>query len=173
MATQFRKATFQDAPEIWELLQYAIQKRKLEGSTQWQDGYPNPDIIARDVKKGQGFVLQDTLSNKIAGYCAIGINDEPAYDDLEGTWLTTGNFVVFHRAAIAEDYIGQGYAKVLFRSIENYALKNDIYSVKADTNFDNKPMLHLFGKFGYKYCGEVSFRGTPRRAYEKVLNKDQ
>ena len=44
-----------------------------------------------------------------------------------------------------------------------------IPSLRADTNFDNAPMLHLFEKLGYKYCGEVTFRGTPRKAFEKKL----
>ncbi len=38
-----------------------------------------------------------------------------------------------------------------------------------DTNFDNTPMLRILEKLGYTYCGEVYFRGSARRAYEKVL----
>ena len=53
--------------------------------------------------------------------------------------------------------------------IEHFARQHNIYSVKADTNFDNTGMLHIFEKLGYTYCGEVTFRGTPRKAFEKVL----
>ena len=77
---------------------------------------------------------------------------------------------MFHRAAIGNGFTGKGLTNKLFSSIENYALDNNIFSVKADTNFDNEPMLYLFDKLGYKYCGEVYFKGSPRRAYEKVLN---
>lgn len=171
MKYQFRKAQNSDADRIWEILQEAIQKRKEEGSNQWQDGYPNPEVIASDLIKQEGFVL--TLDDKIAGYCTIAINDEPAYDDIEGKWITTEDYVVFHRAAISKGFLGKGLATVLFECIETYALENEIYSVKADTNFDNKPMLYLFGKLGYIYCGEVYFRESPRRAYEKVLNSEQ
>jgi len=171
MEYRFRKALPSDADRIWEILQEAIQKRKDEGSNQWQDGYPNPQIIVEDLEKNQGFVL--TSENTVAGYCAIAINDEPAYDAIEGTWITNDDFVVFHRAAISKDYTGKGLARVFFQYIENYALENGIYSVKADTNFDNEPMLYLFEKLGYVYCGEVSFRGAPRKAYEKVLANDQ
>jgi GNAT superfamily N-acetyltransferase len=171
MDYQFRKAEQRDAKIIWKILQQAIQKRKEEGSNQWQDGYPNPDVIASDISNGIGFVL--LADEQIAGYTAIDVNNEPAYDELEGTWLTNGDFVVFHRAAISKDFVGRGLANLLFECIENYASENGIYSVKADTNFDNDPMLHLFKKLGYTYCGEVYFRGAPRKAYEKILNKTQ
>ena len=171
MDYQFRKAIQTDAERIWAILQEAIQKRKEEGSDQWQDGYPNPDVIANDISSGIGFVL--IVDDAIVGYIAIAINDEPSYDEIEGTWLTNGDFVVFHRAAISKDFVGRGLANILFHCIENYALENNIYSVKADTNFDNEPMLYLFEKLDYTYCGEVYFRGAPRKAYEKVLDNVQ
>ncbi len=45
MNYQFRKALSEEIPEIWMILQAAIQRRKEDGSTQWQDGYPNPYVI--------------------------------------------------------------------------------------------------------------------------------
>jgi GNAT superfamily N-acetyltransferase len=169
MTPIFRLATLIDLPAIWDILQQAIARRKVDGSNQWQDGYPNPEVIQNDIEKEVGFVL--TLENEIAGYFVVLINDEPEYAKIEGKWLTTDDFVVFHRVAISEDNLGRGLAKSIFQFIEDYALKNDIFSVKADTNFDNRAMLSLFEKSGYVYCGEVYFRGSARRAYEKVLEK--
>ena len=40
---------------------------------------------------------------------------------------------------------------------------------KLDTNFDNAPMLKILDKLGYTYCGEVFFRGSARKAFEKIL----
>ena len=57
MSYLFRKAQEEDADRIWEILQEAIQKRKEEGSNQWQDGYPNPKVIASDLNKQEGFVM--------------------------------------------------------------------------------------------------------------------
>ena len=62
-----------------------------------------------------------------------------------------------------------GFSKVSSSKIEEIAHNKGIPSLRADTNFDNAPMLHLFEKLGYKYCGEVTFRGTPRKAFEKKL----
>lgn len=166
MEYNFRQATLADLSAIWEILQKAIVRRRADGSNQWQDGYPNPAVIENDIAKRAGFVLVD--GDTIAGYCSILINDEPAYEQIEGKWLTTGDFLVFHRVAISEAYLGRGLSKRLLGFIEDFARENNIPSIKADTNFDNAAMLHVFEKSGYSYCGEVFFRGSPRKAYEKV-----
>jgi len=163
----FRKALTEDAPIIWEILQGAIARRKADGSNQWQDGYPNPAVISKDIESGSGYVL--TQGEEVIAYVAILINQEPEYARLRGTWLTNGDFVVFHRVAVAEAQLGTGLAQTIFHFIEEFAKIHGISSIKADTNFDNLPMLRIFEKMGYQYCGEVTFRGTPRRAYEKVI----
>lgn len=165
----FRKAFRADVPWIWEIIQQAILRRKQDGSEQWQNGYPNEDVIRNDIAKGAGFVLTD--GDGIMGYTAILINDEPAYDDIKGAWLTTGDFVVVHRLAVSDGYLGKGLAQKMLLHTEDYALQNGIYSVKVDTNFDNSAMLRIFEKLGYSYCGEVVLSGGVRKAFEKQLFK--
>ena len=169
MEYSFRQANTQDAAAIWAILEKAIARRREEGSEQWQDGYPNPTVIDQDIHKGAGYVLTD--GPIVIGYCAILINDEPAYADIQGKWLTDGDFVVYHRVALSEDYLGKGLAQTMLKHIDEFAIRNHIYSVKADTNFDNAGMLRIFEKLGYQYCGEVTLRGSSRRAFEKVLDK--
>lgn len=165
----FRNAAAKDIPQIWKILQQAIFRRKLDGSNQWQDGYPNLQIVENDIKRNIGFVLANAA--EIIGYCAVLINDEPVYDAIHGKWLTCNDFVVVHRIAIADKYLKQGYADAIFEEIEKYAVANNIFSLKADTNFDNPAMLHLFEKRGFVYCGEVFFRKSPRKAFEKRLTE--
>lgn len=169
MNYHFRKATITDAPKIWIILQQAILRRKADGSNQWQDGYPNPEIIQQDIEKGIGYVLTD--DNIIIGYTAVLINNEPEYANLQGKWITNSDFVVFHRVAIAENHLGKNLSKKIIDFIEKFALTNNIHSLKADTNHDNFAMMSIFEKSGFVFCGIVHFRGSPRRAYEKVLNE--
>jgi len=167
MNYNFRKAVISDIPQIWKIIEQAIVRRKNDGSEQWQDGYPNEDVIKQDIKKGIGYVI--TLDNTLAGYAAILFNDEPAYEKLKGTWLTNGDFAVVHRVAISDDYLGKGLAQKIFLYTEDLAIDNNIFSIKVDTNFDNIPMLKILEKLGYTYCGEVTFRGSARKAFEKTL----
>ncbi|SEG23462.1 GNAT family N-acetyltransferase [Flavobacterium urumqiense] len=167
MNYHFRKAELSEIAPIWEILQQAIIRRKEDGSKQWQDGYPNPEVVQKDIVQGEGFVLVN--GETIIGYSAVLINDEPAYAEIEGNWLTNDDFVVIHRVAISEKYLGKGFAKIIIKNIEDFALSNNIYSIKADTNFDNIAMIKIFENSGYTYCGEVYFRGSSRKAYEKIL----
>ena len=169
MYPHFRKASPSEISCIWDILHQAILRRKADGSEQWQNGYPNPEVVRTDIAKDAGYVLTD--GDTIIGYCAIFMNDEPAYANIDGKWLTDGDFVVVHRLAVSDKYLGKGFAKKIFECIEAFAQSNHIYSIKADTNYDNLAMLKIFEKLAYTYCGEVHFRGNPRKAYEKVLNK--
>ncbi len=164
---KFRQARPEEATRIWEILSQAISRRKKDGSAQWQDGYPNPQTVENDIANGNGFVLM--RDNAILGYAALIYNNEPAYNDIEGNWLTDNDFYVIHRVAVADEALGNGYAQEIFRRIEAFVKEQSVKSIRVDTNFDNPAMLNIFTKLGYTYCGEVYFRGSPRKAYEKVI----
>lgn len=164
---QFRKACPEDVAQIWQILHQAIERRKDDGSKQWQDGYPNIEVVNKDIRGGHGFVLLD--KEIVIGYIAVYINDEPAYENIIGKWMTNDDFVAIHRVAVSASHLGKGLAKQLLTHVETLAISEEIYSIKADTNFDNAAMINIFLKLGYLYCGEVTFRGDQRRAYEKVL----
>jgi len=169
MEYQFRQANYSEASQIWQILKDAIKRRKEDGSNQWQDGYPNLEVVKSDIEKKIGFVF--TQNDTIIGYSAVIINDEPDYINIEGKWLSDQDFIVYHRVAISEEFLAKGMAKKMMKLIEQYALSKNIYSLKADTNHDNIPMMKIFEKLGYSFCGIVYIRQSPRRAYEKVLKK--
>ncbi|MGD1317992.1 N-acetyltransferase family protein [Chryseobacterium sp. 2R14A] len=163
----FRKAETSDINPIWEIIQQSIERRRKDGSQQWQNGYPNLQTVESDVEKGFGHVL--TVDGEVAVFVALIFNDEPAYSSIEGAWLTTGEFVVVHRVAVSEKFAGQGLAKKLFDYIEDFTKSQNVLSVKVDTNYDNLAMLKILESKGYTYCGEVYLAGGIRKAFEKVL----
>lgn len=162
-----RKAVISEIPVIWEILQDAIEQRRLDGSTQWQDGYPNELSIENDIEKGYAYVL--TEDDTILCYAAIIFDKEPAYENIEGKWLTDDDYVVIHRVAVSKLAKGKGIATKLFESLEGLSTENNVFSIKVDTNFDNIPMLKILDRLQYTYCGEVYFRGSARKAFEKKL----
>ncbi|KUJ53013.1 GNAT family N-acetyltransferase [Chryseobacterium sp. JAH] len=164
---KFRKAEISDKDIIWEIIQQSIERRRIDGSTQWQNGYPNEQTVETDIAKNFGFVL--TVNDEIAVYVALIFNDEPAYSTIDGAWLTNGEFVVIHRVAVSEKFAGQGLAKKLFDVIEDYVRSQNVHSIKVDTNYDNTAMLKILESKGYTYCGEVLLQSGMRKAYEKVL----
>lgn len=163
----FVKAGESDLPVIWAILQDAIAQRKAEGSRQWQDGYPNEQTARDDIAAGHGYVLvEDGL---VLAYAAIIFGNEPAYDAIEGRWLTDGAYAVIHRLARSSKDRKKGIAIRLFKLAEELCLREGIRSIRVDTNFDNVAMLRILDALGYVYCGEIFFQGAARRAYEKFL----
>ncbi|PIF45728.1 ribosomal protein S18 acetylase RimI-like enzyme [Chryseobacterium sp. 52] len=164
---KLRKAEINDRDVIWGIIQQSIERRKQDGSTQWQDGYPNLGTVESDIAKSFGYVL--TVEGEIAVYAALILNDEPAYSTIEGAWLSDGEFVVVHRVAVEGKFAGQGMVKKLFDHIEDFTKSHGIQSVKVDTNYDNVAMLKILESKGYSYCGEVLLAGGMRKAYEKII----
>ncbi|OBW43003.1 Acetyltransferase (GNAT) family protein [Chryseobacterium sp. MOF25P] len=163
----FRKANAADINIIWEIIQQSIERRRIDGSTQWQNGYPNLQTVESDVSKEFGYVI--TVDNEVAVFVALIFNDEPAYSSIEGAWLTTGEFLVIHRIAVSEKFAGQGLVKKLFDYVEDFVRTQNVQSIKVDTNFDNIAMLKILESKGYSYCGEVVLAGGVRKAFEKVV----
>jgi GNAT superfamily N-acetyltransferase len=162
-----KTASFADLEAVWDILQAAIAQRKEDGSTQWQDGYPNSKTVVDDFAKGYSYVLVE--NEVVVAYAAIIFGEEPTYNNLQGEWLSHSDYVVVHRVATAVDYKGKGMATLLFEKIEELSKAKGVFSIKVDTNFDNFPMLKILEKLGYTYCGEIVVRGAPRKAFEKLL----
>ncbi len=162
-----RLATLHDAETIWEILQQAIAQRKNDGSDQWQNGYPNKQTVANDIENGYGYVLVE--KNEVIAYAAIIFGIEPTYLNIKGKWLSEDPYVVVHRVAMSEMYRGKGIATKLFLLIEALSIKNSTFSIKVDTNFDNKQMLKILEKLNYTFCGDIFFSGASRMAFQKLL----
>src|SRR5690606_26584606 len=127
---------------IWPLFEQGIEKRRLEGSNQWQDGYPNIQSITSDIDKGQGYVCVDATEG-LVGYVALIFDIEPAYNELEGQWLTHGEYAGIHRLVVSQDTKIKGVGTWIMHQIEEIALDRGIFSIKADTNHDNAGMLRV------------------------------
>lgn len=162
-----RKANLSELPIIWEILQQAIEQRKQDGSTQWQNGYPNEQTVRDDFNKGNAYVLIE--QNEILACAAIIVGADPNYRVIQGKWLTADYYATLHRVATSNSVKQKGVATQLFKLAEDICLEKKVFSIRADTNFDNAPMLKILDKLGYTYCGEILVSTAPRRAYEKML----
>ena len=172
---QARKAQTGDFDAILRLLDHARAAIRTLGIDQWQDGYPEPELIASDIERQIGLVFAD--GERIAGYAVLLFGREPIYDELDGAWLTSGDrYVTIHRMAIDDGYRRTGLSRKMIAFAEEQARKQGLLSVRADTHRGNLAMRGLMKNCGYEICGEVRYdvtAGNPIRvAYEKVLEND-
>lgn len=173
MNFQLKIATINDVDAIWFLLKQGIEKRKNDGSNQWQDGYPNRDVVLNDVKHNYGVVVLNE-QNTIVGYIAMIDEIEPAYEEIIGNWLSAKDekYMVFHRLIVDHINPTKGLATWILNEVEQLVIKKGVKSIKVDTNYDNVGMLRVFEKLGYTFCGKVYFRGSERLAFEKIVIKN-
>ena len=80
-----------------------------------------------DIQNGYGYVLVD--KDVIIAYAAIIFGVEPAYNDIQGKWLSNGAYAVVHRVATAGNIKQKGMGTSLFLLVEELCLQKNIYSI--------------------------------------------
>lgn len=164
---RFRRAVASDIPAVEAIMKKAVGKMLAEGKCQWDETYPTAVHIADDIERGIGHVLE--IDGRPVAYGAILINGEPAYDNLDGKWLSDDDYVVVHRIAVDTDMSSRGLGRTFMNEVADYAVLNGVHSFKIDTNFDNSAMLHLLKSLGFSYCGEIHYPRGDRMAFEKPI----
>lgn len=167
MKTILRKATPGDRDRIWEIIQQAKAQMNKENKQQWNESYPAAEHIAADIENNYAYVL--CIENNVIAYGAIVFDGEPTYQSIQGKWLSECPYVVVHRLAVAEEMKRQGIATIFIKEVETLSLEKGVHSFRVDTNFDNFYMQKILEKLHFTYCGEITFQGGSRIAYEKLL----
>ena len=152
-------ATEADLQAVIELVAQGRAALARQGVDQWQDGYPAPGHISADIGRNRGYVLckpgvEGPLS--VIAYGAVVFDGEPAYDAIDGQWLTD------------EPYVLRGVAAALLREAAREALVRGIRSFRIDTHPDNGPMRALLVREGFACRGKVRYEAV-RLAYEKPI----
>ena len=163
---RLRPATNIDLPRMWEIILQAKAQMYRENKQQWDETYPLPEHLQADIDKGYAHVLEE--DGKVIAYGAIVFDGEPAYDYIEGEWLSIQPYVVLHRLAVADEAKRKGVAVRFMQEIMNMALSKGIHSFKVDTNFDNFYMHKVLAKCGFVYCGIIHYPKGDRWGYEWI-----
>ena len=161
-----RKAVLTDVERVWQIILQAKERMRLRGSRQWEK-YPAVENITNDIEREYGYVL--CYDNNVIAYAAVVFDGEVAYNSIEGNWLSDQAYVVVHRLAVANEMTQRGIATLFMKKVEELSRRNNIFSFRVDTNFDNQYMLKIFAKLGFTYCGEIFYEQGARMAYEKIL----
>ena len=161
-----------DIEYILNILEDAKLFLKNNGVDQWQNGYPNKDVILEDIKNNESYVLE--CENEIIGTTVLSFRGDNNYNKIyEGKWITEKEkYAVVHRIAIKKDSSIKNIGMNIMKFIENKCIENNINSIKIDTHENNRNMQNLLEKLNYKYCGIIYLEdGSKRIAFEKILNK--
>ena len=161
---EIRLAFPNEVNAVMKVIEDAKKTLAQSGSDQWQNGYPNADIIIDDIISGQAYVALE--EGELLAYAAVTKSPEKAYEAIyDGNWEgKEAEYLVFHRIAVASDVQGQGVAQTFLEGlIEGF----DYLDFRSDTHDQNKVIQHIFEKLGFKQVGKVPVDGE-RLAYQKV-----
>ena len=126
------------------------------------------EAIIKDIAQQQGHIF--LKERQMVAYAAIVSGEDPYYENIDGQWLTNGNYITVHRIAIHNNFLHRGYADHIIHYAEKNAKTQGIPSFRIDTHHDNLFMRNLVRNNGFTYCGIVQVRDGERLAYEKKLS---
>ena len=128
---------------------------------QWNNGYPNEEVLRDDIEKKQLYVCEDS-GNLVGVFCYFEGTD-PTYTKIyDGEWLDEKHVEVMHRVAVAVHR--KGVASFCY----DYCFERS-KNLRIDTHRDNIPMQRSLTKNGFRYCGIIHLQnGDERLAYQKT-----
>jgi len=162
-----RKAGIQDSESICMLFKKAICVMNENKIPQWDELYPNQEIISEDILNNQMYLGE--IENQIA--CVFVINQQYDEQYRNGDWkYLESSFMVIHRLCVNPQFQRQGIGTMTMQIIEDM-LKNDgIKAIKLDAFSQNPYALRMYEKLGYLKIGEANWRKGLFYLYEKLIN---
>lgn len=157
-----RLATKTDLAAIMPIFDKARAFMAANGnSRQWINGYPQQELIEKEIGSGHCYVCTDETQKVVATFCFIK-GPDPTYALIEeGNWPNDKPYYVIHR--LASDGSHKGIARLCI----NWCFAQHP-CLRADTHEDNHIMQHLLEQNGFERCGIIYVaNGTPRIAYQK------
>lgn len=148
---ELRAAGTNEVQTATTIIDAAKRHLKEQGIDQWQTGYPDDACIKRDLEAGKGFFVVE--NGAILGYLCVDYDGEPAYDQMQGTWNTSENYVVVHRMAFAASARGKGISSSVFQLVEKMSKQRGITSFRVDTDEDNHKMRHILQRTVFHTAG--------------------
>ena len=166
----FRKAEEKDLSDIMKIIHQAQEDLRAQGIDQWQEGYPNEEIVRKDISRQESYVLEK--AGELIATVAVSFEAEPSYERIyEGAWKTQVPYGVIHRIAVRRDKKRLGAATEILNKIIHICREGNIFSLRIDTHRDNKGMQSWIERNHFEYCGIIYLQssGAPRNAYERRL----
>ena len=166
---QFRKAVAADLDTLCDILTHAKAAIKSLGIDQWQKGIPNPDMLAADIERGEGHVLEQ--DGQIAAYGCFIFDPDPTYKNIyEGQWHSVGDYLAIHRVMVSPAFLRHSCGGQLMDCAAELAKSKGVSILRIDTHRGNLPMQGMIGKSGFTYCGIIYLEdGDERLAFDKQI----
>lgn len=175
MATIYmKKATDKDLTRVLEIIDLAKKTLKKRGVNQWQNGYPDKEILKQDIIDGINYIM--VLDGEIVGTAALQQGIDENYETInEGKWddESMPEYTVVHRIAVDPNYAGHNLSDTMIHHLLTLSRELGFTDVRIDTHFENMAMQHVIEKNGFIHRGTITMledeNSVPRTAYQMII----
>ena len=159
----FRRAEPEDADAILTLYHKCVKQGKLDGSSEWDEEYPNRDTIAFDLSNGGLYVMEENA--KITA--AISMMEHDDLDELQG-W-TQIRSCALARLCTDPQKRGRGLARSMINAIQETAKKLGYQATRHLSACGNQKSTDLYEKMGFRKIGKAYLYETDFWMFEMLL----
>ena len=138
------------------------------GIDQWDDTYPNTEIISEDLNVGTYYVAE--IDETIIGGVNIDRNQDDTYLTLD--WEDkSDSFLVVHRLGVKEELWNKKIGKDLMLFTENLVIEKGLKSIRLDTYSGNPKAMEFYRRLGYSELGTIDLKPDKEKYYcfEKII----
>ena len=165
---KIRRAYKTDLKNIMKMYKSCVNGMINNGIDQWDENYPNAEIISQDLKNKTYYVVEK--KEEIIGGINIDRNQDITYLDLK--WQDNSNqFLVVHRLGVKEEYWNKKIGKNLMLFSEEMVVKKGLKSIRLDTYSGNPKAIDFYLRLGYKELGSINLKPDKNEYYcfEKII----
>tara|TARA_B100000768_G_C11017724_1_gene264792 strand:+ start:60 stop:563 length:504 start_codon:yes stop_codon:yes gene_type:complete len=163
-----RKANKTDLDNIMKMYKSCVTGMLKNGIDQWDDSYPNTEIIIEDLNVGTYYVVE--MDGTIIGGANIDKNQDDTYLALD--WEDkSDSFLVVHRLGVKEEFWNKKIGKDLMLFTEKLVIEKGLKSIRLDTYSGNTKAMEFYRRLGYSELGTIDLKPDKDKYYcfEKII----
>ena len=163
-----RKADKTDLENIMKLYSSCVAGMIKNGIDQWDESYPNPEIIITDLQSATYYVAE--IKAEIIGGINIDQNQDKTYLDIN--WEdTSDSFLLLHRLAVKEEFWNKKIGKELMLFTQKLVIEKGLKSIRLDTYSGNPKAMEFYRRLGYSKLGTIDLKPNKNEYYcfEKII----
>ena len=163
-----RKANKTDLENIMKMYKSCVNGMLKNGIDQWDDTYPNTEIINEDLNVGSYYVAE--MDETIIGGVNIDKNQDDTYLALD--WEDkSDSFLVVHRLGVKEEFWNKKIGKDLMLFTEKLVIEKGLKSIRLDTYSGNPKAMEFYIRLGYTELGTIDLKPNKEKYYcfEKII----
>jgi len=163
-----RKAEISDLENIMLMYKSCVAGMVENGIDQWDETYPNDEIISEDLNVGTYYVAE--MNETIIGGINIDKNQDDTYLSLD--WKDkSDSFLVVHRLGVKEEFWNKKIGKDLMLFTEKLVIEKRLKSIRLDTYSGNPKAMEFYRGLGYTELGTIDLKPDKDKYYcfEKII----